>query len=226
MTTVTAARQTFLLGNDSLLNYLRAMMYGNGERDADGRPRRHGPWDAVARFALASTATFGPCAEQWRLASLHFDSHPEGAGKPLLRRFAFFVAVARAVASRAELFAEIADLMSRAGDRHGVIMVEEYVARFVDDFCGPEFRLRYPFHGPRPGWYGETLEGVDLTAMSAEFEQAAKQTASPELRRSLAIAGLRLGAAGRSKLRTAEAQRPSEGPHLAHPYGPAGPGDL
>jgi hypothetical protein len=226
MTTVTAARQTFLLGNDSVLNYIRALMYESSERDADGLPRKRGPWDAVARYALASSATFGPFPEQWRLASLRFGSHTEGASQQLLRRFAFFVAVARAVISRAEVFAEIADLMDRQGDRYGVIMVEEYVARFVDDFCGPQFRLRYPFHGPQPGWYGETLDGAEFTAMSTEFEQAAKQMASPELRRGLAVAALRFGAAGRAKLRTAEAERPSHRLHLAHPYGPAGPDDL
>jgi hypothetical protein len=222
MTTVTAARQTFSLANDSLLNYIRAIIY-DGRDGSDKLARRRGPWDAVARYALASTATFGPYPEQWRLASLRFESQTQGASQPMLRRFAFFVGIARAVISRAELFAEIAEFMRRGGDGCGVVLFQEYVARFVDDFCGPQFRLRYPFHGPRPGWYCETLDGVDLTAISTELEQAAKQTASPELARSLAIAALRFGAAGRAKLRAAETERPSERPYLSHPYGPAGP---
>jgi hypothetical protein len=164
-TTGRAARQTFSLTQDTLLTFVRAMMCENAGPPG-GEPHTPGPWDRAVRCALASTVTFGPHPEQWRLASLRFSAE------------AFYIALARAVTSRAELLDEIADATSLEAERAGTVSADRYVARFVDDFCSAGLRLNYPFHGPRPQWFCTTLGGVDLAALGAEFGEAAKQSST------------------------------------------------
>lgn len=230
MATDRAEPRTFSIGQDTLLEYIRALMFESGGRGDEQRPpNSSGPWDSVARYALASSVTFGPDPEQWRLTSLRFRAGPHGTTQPALRRFAFCIAFARAVISRTELFAEIADFSGPQNLRHVTLLVGEYVGRFVDDCCTPGFRLRYPFRGPRPGWYRETLDGVALATMGSEFTQGAKLTASPALRRTFADAGMRLSIAGRAKLfaagRSAAKVEPQD-PPSRHPYVPNPPSDL
>jgi hypothetical protein len=102
MATDRVAPQTFPIGPDTLLAYLRAQLLENSEREDDAHPQQSGSWEAVTRFALASSVTFGPHPEQWRLASLRFTAGAGAAMQPLLRRFAFFIALARTVRRRHE----------------------------------------------------------------------------------------------------------------------------
>ncbi len=120
--------------------------------------------------------------------------------QPLPPRFAFLVSVAQALISRAELLQEIADTTAHEGEQQGIIIVSGYIARFVDDFCGTGFRLRYPFPGPRPPWFANDLDGIDLVVMATQFEQAAKETFSPDLRQNLADASMKFVGAGMSKM--------------------------
>lgn len=162
-------------------------------------------------------SVFGPQPEPWKVifASI-LARHPEiwdaiGGGhsfgaevelnpQPLPPRFAFLVSVAQTVISRAELIQEIADATRREGEQHGIIIVGGYLARFVDDFCGNGFRLKYPFPGPRPHWFAKELDGVDLVVMATQFEQAAKETFSQDLRQNLADASAKFAEAGLSKM--------------------------
>lgn len=120
--------------------------------------------------------------------------------QPLPPRSAFLVAMARAVISRAELMQEIADATPREGEQQGIIIVGGYIERFVDDYCGTDFRLKYPFPGPRPHWFTEELGGTDLVVMAAPFEQAAKEAFNPDLRQNLADASAKLAEAGLSRI--------------------------
>jgi hypothetical protein len=120
--------------------------------------------------------------------------------QPLPPRFAFLVAVAQAVTSRAELLQEIADATRREGEQHGIIIVSGYISKFVDDFCGTGFRLKYPFPGPRPHWFAHELDGIDLVVMATQFDQAAKEAFSPNLRQNLADASAKFVEAGLSKM--------------------------
>ena len=70
--------------------------------------------------------------------------------QPLPPRYAFLVSVAQALTSRVELLQEIADATAREGEQQGIIIVGGYVSRFVDDFCGTGFRLKYPFPRTTP----------------------------------------------------------------------------
>ena len=162
-------------------------------------------------------SVFGPRPDlSWRLvlASL-LAKHPEifdvlGGGRrlgdevalnpqPLPPRFAFLVAVAQAVISRAELLQEIADATSREGEQQGIIIVGGYIARFTDEFC-PDYRPRWPFPGPPPPWFTNELGGFDLMVIASQFEQAAKEAFSLDLRQNFAAAATKLVEAGISKM--------------------------
>ena len=207
-----------------LLALVRAMIGGSRGREDDEHPLPPGPWDPVIRVALERIGFFGPQPEPWRVldrsARLLFAGilarHPEisdaiGGGhsfgdevalnpQPLPPRYAFLMSVAQALISRAELLQEIADATAREGEQQGIIIVGGYVSRFVDDFCGTGFRLRYPFPGPRPHWFTAELDGIDMVVMATQFEQAAKESFSPDLRRNLADVSTRLAEAGLSRM--------------------------
>lgn len=102
--------------------------------------------------------------------------------QPLPPRYAFLTGVAQAVIRRAELVQEIADSTVRDGSEQGIIIVSGYLGRFSDDWCPTGFKLRWPFPGPRPNWFAQELDGIDLMVMATQFDQAAKETASSELR--------------------------------------------
>jgi len=121
--------------------------------------------------------------------------------QPLPPRFAFLVSLAQTVISRAELIQEIADATRREGDQHGMIRVGGYIDRFVDELCPPTFRFRWPFPWPPPPWFANELSGIDLVVMATQFEQAAKETFSPDLRQNLADASAKFVEAGLSKMR-------------------------
>ena len=160
---------------------------------------------------------FGPHPQPWKvlLASI-LAKHPEifdaiGGGhwfgadvalnpQPLPPRYAFLVAVAQTLASRAELLQEFADATTRQGDQQGIIIVGGYVSRFSDDFCGTDFRLKWPFPGPRPHWFAHELDGIDLVVMASKFDEAATQSFGQDLRRSLAAASSRFVQAGLAKM--------------------------
>ena len=121
--------------------------------------------------------------------------------QPLPPRFAFLASVVHTVVKRAELMQEIADAMRREGEQQGIIIVGGYIARFLDDLCGNDFRFKWPFPGPRPKWFAQDVSGIDLVMMAAQFEQAVTETFHPELRRDLTDASAKLIEAGVSRIR-------------------------
>lgn len=122
--------------------------------------------------------------------------------QPLPPRFAFLVAVARTVISRAELLQEIADATRREGEQQGIIIVSGYLARFVDDICGNDFRFRWPLRWPRPNWFAKEVGGIDLVVIATQFDQAVRETANQEFRQHLADACAKLAETGLSKMRS------------------------
>ena len=168
------------------------------------------PW----RVAIGSEpiTAFGPTPDPWRvvLAAL-LRRYPAiydvigGGGlgdevmlnpQPLPPRYAFLIDVTQAVIGRAELMQEIADAFGREGESAG----NAYLARFVDDWCPTGYKPRWPFPGPRPKWFAEELNGVDLIVMATQFDQAAKETASEQLRNGLTNAAAKFAEAGASRL--------------------------
>lgn len=167
------------------------------------------PWRSLV-------SVFGPSPEPWKLifASM-VAKHPElydviGGGQhfnevalnpqPLPPRFAFLMAVAQTLISRAELLHEMADATRRESEQEGIIIVSGYIARFVDDFCGNGFRFKWPFPGPRPYWLTQEVSEIDLILMAVNFDQAARETHSPLLQQSLADASATLALAALSKM--------------------------
>lgn len=226
MSTEHGTQRPLQVTQESLLAFVRAMIGGSGGREDDEHPLPPGPWDPVIRLALERIRAFGPHPEPWAFGpsaaprSAGFASicarPPElwdvfGGGhgfcdevalnpQPLPPRFAFLVAVARVVTSRAEVFQEITDATRREGEQQGIIIVSGYIARFADDFCGSEFRPRWPFPGPRPSWFAHKLDGIDLVVIAAQLEQAARETVSRDMRKSLVDASAKLVEAGLSRM--------------------------
>jgi len=122
--------------------------------------------------------------------------------QPLPPREAFLIAAARAVIRRAELLQEVAGAMFDEGSERGIIIVGGYTSRFSDDWCGTEFRLRWPLPGPRPNWFADELDGIDLLVVATQFEQAAKEAFSWELRDHLTKVRERFTEAGMSRLQS------------------------
>lgn len=168
------------------------------------------PWRSIE-------SVLGPVPDPWKVIFTNIAAkHPEiwdvfGGGpgfgakvalnpQPLPPRFAFLVSLAQTVISRAELIQEIADATQREGEQQGIIIVSGYVARLINVICGNDFRFRWPFPWPRPNWFAEEVNGMDLVVMATQFEQAANETFNRELRQNLADAGAKLVEAGMSKM--------------------------
>jgi hypothetical protein len=177
------------------------------------------PWDVFSRGGPSRTRgpAFAARPEAWKavLASI-LARHPEiwdaiGGGhsfgddvalnpQPLPPRYAVLLSVAQAVIFRAELLQEIAGAIQTEGEERGIIIVSGYIDRFVDDFCGNGFRLKWPFPGPRPHWYPKELDGFDLVVIATQFEQAAKEAYSLDFRQVLAGASAKFVEAGLAKM--------------------------
>jgi hypothetical protein len=211
-------KQSLHISPEKLLAFVEAMIGQNRGREDDDHPLPPGPWDPIIRMALERVYVFGPQPQPWIVALANFlAKHPEiydaiGGGhrfgeevelnpQPLPPRFAFMMAVAQAVTSRAELLQEIADATTSEGEQRGIIIVSGYIDRFADDFCNPGFKLKYPFPRPRPHWFTPELDGMDLVVMAAQFRQASKEAYSPDLCRNLADASVKFVEVGLSKMR-------------------------
>jgi len=217
-------QQSLHISQEKLLAFVRTMIGGSRGREDDEHPLKPGPWDPVIRAALERIKVFEPQPNPWNsvLAKI-LRQHPEmwevvGGGlggpggpgfgekvtinpQPLPPRVAFLVSVAQAVTSHAELLQEIADATRREGEQHAIIFVGGYTSRFSDDWCGNGFRLKWPFPGPRPHWFTNELDGIDLVVMATQFEQAAKESFSPDLRQNLLDVSAKLAEAGVSKMK-------------------------
>ncbi len=213
------------IAQEHFLALFRTAFGSQGGCEDDEHPLKHGPWDPVVRSALERAHVFDPQSASRKLAFAALAArHPEiwdGVGgdsrfgaevelnpQPLPPRFAFLVALAQAVVDRAELIDEVASASRQDGEQQGIIIVSGYIARFADDFCGNGFRFKWPWPGPRPNWFAEEVAAIDRVVIAAQFDQAAKESASPTVQQSLAEATAKLvttalAAGDSSKLRAA-----------------------
>jgi hypothetical protein len=120
--------------------------------------------------------------------------------QPLPPRYAFMASLARKVIGRAELLQEIEDAARRSREQPDIIIVGGYIGRFTDDICGNDFRFKWPFPWPRPNWFAEQVEGLDLAVLAMQFEQAAKEAFSQDMRQQLMAASAKLVEAGMAKM--------------------------
>ena len=216
---IEGTQQALRISQDKLLVFVRTMISGSKGREDDEHPLPPGPWDPLIRSALERIAVFSPSPEPWKVVfASTLARHPEifdvlgGGGQsfgeevalnpqPLPPRFAFLVALAQAVISRAELLQEMADAWPREGEQQGIIIVGGYIARFIDE-CGTDRLLKWRGPGRPPRWwFANGLDGIDLVVMATQFEQAAKETFSSDLRQTFEDASAKLAEAGISKMR-------------------------
>ena len=215
MNTEQTAQPALYINQEKLLALVRALIGGTRGREDDDHPLPPGPWDPVVRTALQSLVfgpspepwgRFGPYPQPWKVlvastfatrpgAEVELNPQPEPPGVP------FLVSVAQSVISRAAFLQEIADASAGAHEQRGTIDVGGYISRFVDDWCGTGFRLRYPFPGPRPHWFVTELDGADLLVLATQFTQAARETFGGALRQHLSDASTAFVNAGIAKMR-------------------------
>jgi hypothetical protein len=218
-----AEEKTLRITPGALATMISALSGRNRGREDDDHPSRPGPWDPVIRQAVERALAFGPLPDPWRSRSYPYPipwrlalasvlaKHPEVADaisgfldevalnpQPLPPRWAFLSSIGRIVAERAELLQEYADAIS-PGQERGIIIVGGRLSRFVDEWCGNGFRLKWPFPGPRPNWFSLELSGLDLVVIGAQLHQSALESFSPVLQRQLADSGTKFLEAGLSR---------------------------
>ncbi len=182
MTTRSVDRIDGELDDRKLLTLVRGML-SDRSLDYGEQPVKAGPWGAVIRIALQSMG-----------------AEAELNPQPLPPRVAFVAGLARAVVDRVELMADIAETARADGGRPGVIIGASYLRKFTDDFCGTEFRLHDPFPGPRPHWYADRLDAIDLIVIATQFDRAAKETIDRDVTQALGQAATTFARAGVARL--------------------------
>jgi hypothetical protein len=193
----------------SLLSLVQMFLGADSGREDDEHPLHPGPWHPVIRRAVERAAVMGPSPEPWRrfVAEFHLQESITGrAGQvslnpqPLPPRVVFVASVVKAFVDRVGLMQDIEDSASNAADQRGIIIVSGYTSRFVDEFCGNGFRLRWPYPGPHPEWFPHELDGRHLLIMAAQFDQSAKEAFSPSLRKHLSNASARFAEAALARM--------------------------
>lgn len=115
-------------------------------------------------------------------------------------RQAFLLSLADTVLSRALLLQDLARAMQGDGPVDAPSAAARYLALFAEDICGNDFRLRWPFPGPRPHWFLDEMYGIDLLLLAARFADAGPDMAGPELQQSMSDAARRLTHAAMSRM--------------------------
>jgi hypothetical protein len=180
---------------ERLLTLIQDMLSSTHERPGDEQPLPPGPWDPAIRAALHSINPFGNPANSWEEFILSIlaqrfpaiNDVPRGGGgnifervalnpQPLPPRQAFLKSLTQTIVERTELLQEMAAAFSDGSEERGIIIVSGYLSRFLDEFCGTGYKLRFPHPGPRPTWFPDQLDASDLVVMAAYFQQAAKET--------------------------------------------------
>ena len=134
-------------------------------------PDPPGPWDSIIRRALQQSVwLFGPRADPWRQhspfgaqtdPSIEADALPH-PHLPLPPRAMVFAAIAQEVADLALLMQEVADAILAQGKRRRMIIIETYIAKFVEEFCASGFRMPRPLPLRCLWWLPEEISGLDL----------------------------------------------------------------
>ncbi|ACK49666.1 hypothetical protein Msil_0695 [Methylocella silvestris BL2] len=188
------------ISEDSLSTVFRQFLGFFPNTDESHLP---GAWGPIIRKALQSTAAAfsavhaprlgaGPLPDPWTTIALN--------PQPLPPRVAFVCAVVREVADRALLIFDVANAQRGGGDQ-GIIIVSGYVSRFVDDYCGDDFRFKWPFPGPRPEWLSERVTSVDLVMAGLNFEHESALAPTDDLQEIFEQAGSILKRAGADRMR-------------------------
>ncbi|HXG93073.1 MAG TPA: hypothetical protein VNN73_12015 [Blastocatellia bacterium] len=151
-----------------------------------------GPWGPVIRRA-AERARYllGPSPEPWNEVLLN--------PQPLPPKAAFAQALAQEAIDRAALMQEVADALTQAGERQGIIIIGGMVSRFIDD-CG-NGKIKHPVPPPRHS--DGRLGALELLVMAAEFERSATATNHEGLRREFGNASARLVEIAAGRLQSA-----------------------
>jgi hypothetical protein len=196
MATKPTGQRSLQISQEQLLRFVHAIIGGAAGREDDQNPLPPGPWDPVIRVALDRMRLFEPDPVPWNIFGEEVALNPQ----PIPPGHAFVMSVAHTVIRRAELFQEIADAASHDGAQQAIIIVGGYTRRFSDDWCPTGFKVRWPFPGPRPNWFPHELDAAGLLVMAAQFEQAARETFSADLRKHFGDTGARFAEAGMSKI--------------------------
>jgi hypothetical protein len=191
------------ISHQALLSTLWQLIGGCPNRDNSDPP---GPWDPMIRRALQySLWVLGPRLDPWRWQNaVGSKTYPliqaEINPQPLPPRALLFATIAREVADRAMVMQETADAIQGHGEQQRIVVIGDYVSKFVDDICGDDFHVQWPFPVPRLCWLPEEVRGIDLTVAGVQFQRTASETCNGQLAQVFAEAGKRLPKIGLSRL--------------------------
>ena len=159
----------------------------------------------IRRALQYSLWVLGPRLDPWRWQNaVGSKTYPliqaEINPQPLPPRALLFATIAREVADRAMVMQETADAIQGHGEQQRIVVIGDYVSKFVDDICGDGFHIQWPFPVPRPCWLPEEVRGIDLTVAGVQFQRTASETCNGQLAQVFAEAGKRLTKIGLSRL--------------------------
>jgi hypothetical protein len=133
------------ISHQALLSTLWQLIGGCPNRDNSDPP---GPWDPMIRRALQySLWVLGPRLDPWRWQNaVGSKTYPliqaEINPQPLPPRALLFATIAREVADRAMVMQETADAIQGHGEQQRIVVIGDYVSKFVDDICGDDFHVQ------------------------------------------------------------------------------------
>ena len=179
----------------------------------------------VIRFGPSPQPWFGPQPEPWlsaafgndllQLIARRFPAVNDVIGgilrpgdlvslnpQPLPPVERFVVALGEALVARVEVLAEVSAAFAdvNGGEERSIIIVGGKVSRLIDDYCGTDFRHRWPFPGPPPWWFKTEVDGRDLLVLGATLNAAAERSADPIVRQVLGDASGKLAEVGVERL--------------------------
>jgi hypothetical protein len=133
-----------------------------------------------------------PGTGQWS-ASGNFYESPDLASlnpQPLSPSESFAAELANVLVSDVLMRRELLDLFDGSGVDNG--RVRDRVSQFVDDWCGTNWAIKWPFPIPRPNWWKEEVSGTELIVMGVQFMRARNRVSGGALKEAFAGAGTKL----------------------------------
>jgi len=213
-------QETKSVSAEKVMNLVHEMLGGKGENPPPDDNTPSGPWDPYIRrairrlswvsgpwplpwMAISMMDIFAPQPQPWREIFNPFSQVGNAVAlnpQSLPPRIAFMVSLSQDVVERAALIHEVAEGIGQQGQKQGIIVVGGIISRFADDFCGTDWRLRWPFPIPHPRWWKTELSGLDLIAIGTQLTYSATETVDKSLQEHLQKAGKQFTERGMARM--------------------------
>ena len=143
----------------------------------------------------------GPAPDPWLPGTGQSPEHFYGSlglaslnPQPLPPSELFAAEVANALINDVLMRQELLDFFDGNGAHSG--RARDRVSHFVDDWCGTNWALKWPFPFPRPNWWKEEVGGTELIVMGVQFIRAKNRVTDGGLKEAFTVAGTKLTETG------------------------------